>query len=72
MCKSNALEQCIACNNGYYFDGNECILKPEENNNNLETTILKETTTIHTTIRKETTTISPTIPKETTTIRQQF
>ena len=39
LCNSDNLDQCIACNTGYYYEENECILKPEENNNNLETTI---------------------------------
>ena len=40
LCPSNNLEECIACNREYYYSENECILKPEENNNNLSTTIL--------------------------------
>ena len=40
LCPSNNLEECIACNREYYYSENECILKPEENNNNLSSTIL--------------------------------
>ena len=68
--QQNDLGECIVCNNWYYYDGNECVLKPEENNN-VSTTILSTQITSlsieRTTIIKEITTVS-TIPKETTSL----
>ena len=80
LCHSNNLNQCIACNKGYYYDGNECIPKPEESKNNLLTTIVStEITTIpieKTTIQKEVTTIpnkiSTTLPNKISTIQKEI